>query len=227
MDVITSDIALPVFVVKHSAVRQKSCPFPPLMIKLVSVLATVSDMLLVGDFSRRVVLAALLLRNLDSGTEETKIIQALLNVIPTSGIRNAKIMRDPRSQQSVGFGFVQFKTQHDCTEMYNCLMRINPPLTIDGKQGTITRCQIFLFGYVIACLAAISFAKQPLNEIIAPPPHQTPFPNSSYNQTPSAPPRTGYGQGKSLSKQLWTGVPMVSTVAVDRRQSSDSAYCSC
>ncbi|XP_055342968.1 RNA-binding protein 5-like isoform X2 [Paramacrobiotus metropolitanus] len=100
--------------------------------------------------------STLLLRNLDPATEDNKILQSLSTVLPVSGIKTVKIMRDPRTQQSVGYGFVQFRGLQDCTEMYNCLMRINPPLTIDGKQ------------------VAVSFAKQSLNEILSPQPLNQP-----------------------------------------------------
>ena len=87
----------------------------------------------------------MLLRNLDQTTTETKVTEALVGVLKSITPKSVKILKDPRTQMSVGYGFAQFKTLNDATEMYNALMRVNPPLTIDSKQGKKGQNKVSLF----------------------------------------------------------------------------------
>lgn len=94
-------------------------------------------------FHGQLSIAALLLRNLDQTTSEAKVTEALASVLKAVIPKSVKILKDPRTQMSVGYGFAQFKSLSDATEMYNALMRVNPPLTLDSKQGTDDTYSIF------------------------------------------------------------------------------------
>ncbi|GAU93249.1 hypothetical protein RvY_05215 [Ramazzottius varieornatus] len=91
----------------------------------------------------------LLLRNLDQTTSEVMVTEALASVLKAVIPKSVKILKDPRTHMSVGYGFAQFKSLSDATDMYNALMRVNPPLTLDSKQ------------------VSLSFAKLPLSELMA------------------------------------------------------------
>ncbi|OQV23898.1 putative RNA-binding protein 10 [Hypsibius exemplaris] len=114
----------------------------------------------------------LLLRNLDILTDDAKITSALTSVLGSVQLKSVRIVRDPRTNQSVGYGFAQFKSVGEATEMYNCLMKTNPPLTIDNKQ------------------VAVSFAKLA--------PIESPQPSSSAPAT-SAVSRPPYVQGHNAN----------------------------
>lgn len=77
-------------------------------------------------------LSALIFRGLDALTTEENIITALskLSGIP---VKNAKVLRDELTGTSRGFGFTEFNTLAESSQMLELLQNLPTPFEVDGK----------------------------------------------------------------------------------------------
>lgn len=77
--------------------------------------------------------AALVLRGLDALTTEESILRAL-NAVTQLTCKNIQVVRDPTTQASQGFAFVELGSVAESVNVLEILKQMNPPLEVDGKQ---------------------------------------------------------------------------------------------
>lgn len=83
-----------------------------------------------------------MLRNLDVLTNEEGVLTVMQELVPeqVSKITKILICRDPLTQTSRGICYLNFDNLVDSMNTHNALKGLDPPLTIDGREVTITYC---------------------------------------------------------------------------------------
>lgn len=83
-----------------------------------------------------------MLRNLDVLTNEEGVLTVMQDLVPdqVSKITKILICRDPLTQTSRGICYLNFDNLVDSMNTHNALKGLDPPLTIDGREVTITYC---------------------------------------------------------------------------------------
>ncbi|KAL5281882.1 RBM5 family protein [Megaselia abdita] len=84
----------------------------------------------------------IMLRNLDVLTNEEGVLTVMQDLVPeqVSKITKILICRDPLTQTSRGICYLNFDNLVDSMNTHNALKGLDPPLTIDGREVTITYC---------------------------------------------------------------------------------------
>lgn len=90
--------------------------------------------------SMTLTITAIMLRNLDALTTEDSVMQVLTaglnDVVKT--VSGVCIGRDPLTSTSRGICYLGTESTVDALALYGALTNLNPPLTIDGKTGTLS-----------------------------------------------------------------------------------------
>lgn len=83
-----------------------------------------------------------MLRNLDVLTNEEGVLTVMQDLVQdqVSKITKILICRDPLTQTSRGICYLNFDNLVDSMNTHNALKGLDPPLTIDGREVTITYC---------------------------------------------------------------------------------------
>lgn len=83
-----------------------------------------------------------MLRNLDVLTNEEGVLTVMQTLVPeqVSKITKILICRDPLTQTSRGICYLNFDNLVDSMNIHNAIKALDPPLTIDGREVTITYC---------------------------------------------------------------------------------------
>lgn len=87
-------------------------------------------------------LTEIILRNLDTLTNEERIVCVLQEVVPSIVTKISKIIvcRDPLTQTSRGICYLHFDNLVDSMNLHNALKALEPPLQIDSREIMISYC---------------------------------------------------------------------------------------
>ena len=77
-------------------------------------------------------IAALIFRGLDALTTEENIVTAL-SKLTGNPVKNMKVLRDELTGTSRGFGFAEFNTLAESSEMLDLVQSLTTPFEVDGK----------------------------------------------------------------------------------------------
>ncbi|XP_063698864.1 RNA-binding protein 5-like [Culicoides brevitarsis] len=84
----------------------------------------------------------IIMRNLDTLTNEERILCKLQEVVPSVVTKISKILvcRDPLTQTSRGICYLHFDNLVDSMNLFNALKALEPPLEIDSREIQVSYC---------------------------------------------------------------------------------------